>query len=649
MRGVTATVAATCVLLAASLAAAGAAYAGITWTTCGTSNDFACGHLTVPLDPSGRTAGTLTLALRRHRAPLGEGRTAVIALAGGPGQAALPLTNEFLEVLGAVAATRDLIVFDQRGTGLSHKLSCKLPLDRSRGGPYVPSAAIKHCAESIGPGRGFYTTPDSVADIEAIREAAGYEKLVLYGTSYGTKVAEQYAATYPTHVEALILDSVVTPNGPDPFYRPSFAALPRILRALCSARQCAGITRNPVSDLARLVRRMQRGALRGRAIDGYGHAHIKRITADALLSILFEGDFDPLERAEFITAVRAALLGDDAELARLRASAEGGEEFEAPEALYLATTCEEVAFPWNRLAAPAARLAEATARLDALPASTFGPFNAATALDVSDLRPCSWWPFASAAPPLEPAPLPNVPTLVISGAEDLRTPTESAREIAAQIPGAHLVVVPLAGHSVLGSSAGECAAEALKAMFSGASVEPCRAERVPPALRPPPLPPRSVARVAPTRGYHGLPGRTLHAVLLTLSDFARQFSAELLERLGGGLSAVQSLRGGGLRAGYFAANAGSLSFHGYSYIPGVRISGELRPNQVTLEVGGPAAAEGTLHNGPHESLVGELGGQVINLSAHQRVTLGSYGRSSRRLAAAEGAAARALGPLDALL
>jgi pimeloyl-ACP methyl ester carboxylesterase len=465
MRVVKATVAAVCALLAASLAAAGAANAGITWTTCGTSNDFACGHLTVPLDPSGRTPGTLTLALRRHRAPLGEGRSAVIALAGGPGQAALPITSELLEVLGRVAATRDLIVFDQRGTGLSHKLSCKLPRARSYAGPYVPGPAIKHCAASIGPGRGFFTTPDSVADIEAIRAAAGYEKLVLYGTSYGTKVAEQYAATYPGHVEALVLDSIVTPNGPDPFDRPSFAALPRILRVLCAERECAGITRSPLSDLARLVRRMQRGALRGRAIDGYGRAHTKRIAADALLAILFEGDFSPLERAELITAVRASVLGDDAALARLLARTERGEEFGAPEALYLATICEEEPFPWNRLAAPATRLAEASARLDALPARTFSPFNAATELDLSDLRSCAWWPFASVAPPLERQPLPNVPTLILSGAEDLRTPTESARELAAQIPDAQLVVVPLAGHSVLDSGAGECAAAALKAMF----------------------------------------------------------------------------------------------------------------------------------------------------------------------------------------
>jgi len=49
---------------------------------------------------------------------------AVIALAGGPGQSALPFMDQFAQILGPIVATRDLIVFDQRGTGLSHPLSC---------------------------------------------------------------------------------------------------------------------------------------------------------------------------------------------------------------------------------------------------------------------------------------------------------------------------------------------------------------------------------------------------------------------------------------------------------------------------------------------------------------------------------------------
>ena len=148
-------------------------------------------------------------------------------------------------------------MFDQRGIGLSHPLSCHR-FELSAGGPRRASRSPNAPPRSA-PNAADYTTADTVADIEAIRQAGGYEKLVMYGTSYGTKVAERYAQTYPSHVSALVLDSVVPPNGPEPLNLPTFAAIPRVLRQLCAGRACAHITPEPLADLARLVRRM-RGA-----------------------------------------------------------------------------------------------------------------------------------------------------------------------------------------------------------------------------------------------------------------------------------------------------------------------------------------------------------------------------------------------------
>ncbi len=84
-----------------------------------------------------------------------------------------------------------MITFDQRGTGTSGPLRCNAltappPDVTSRAGLYGA------CAAEIGSTARFYSTADSVADIEAIRQAAGYQKLVLFGVSYGTWVAMQY-------------------------------------------------------------------------------------------------------------------------------------------------------------------------------------------------------------------------------------------------------------------------------------------------------------------------------------------------------------------------------------------------------------------------------------------------------------------------
>jgi pimeloyl-ACP methyl ester carboxylesterase len=597
------------------------ANAQIALTPCGDSNNFACGHLTVPLDPSGATPGTITLALRRHRAPVGEAHSAIIALAGGPGQPALPFAETFAELLGPIASTRDLIVFDQRGIGLSDPLSChafEVPRLYHSFGPLIDA-----CANELGSDRSFYTTADTVADIEAIRQAGGYEKLVLYGTSYGTKVAEQYAQDYPSHVEALVLDSVVPPNGPETLSRSTFAAVPRILRQLCVEELCAHITTNPVADLALLVKRMERAPLRAQTINGDGKAQHVLLSAGDLLEVLLAGDFSPPLRAEFLTAIAAAAHNDTAPLARLLATAgqaEGEpEDFDTP--LYYATSCEEQDFPWSRTASPEARIAEASAAARALPASAFAPFTAATALELSNVQACAYWPFSSSAPIPDDARLPNVPTLILSGADDLRTPTANAREVAAQIPDSHLLVVPYTGHSVLTEEQTRCASEALQALFAPSTVKQCRAAPPPPSLHPPPLPPTRLALVSSANGYSGLPGRTLHAVRLTLDDYIRQLALQLeLSGFAENLTALPTLRTGGLRAGWAELTAGTFSLHDYSYVPGVTVSGSIKAEAVDLQVGGSAAAHGTLRRGSHHSLVGTLGGLHVVLPANSTAT-----------------------------
>ncbi|HEY8303750.1 MAG TPA: alpha/beta hydrolase, partial [Solirubrobacteraceae bacterium] len=568
------------------------ARASIAWQPCPGSNNIACAKLAVALDPSDPSQGTITLALRRHLAPVGQSKDAVIALAGGPGQAAIPFVSQFGTVLGPILSTRDLIVFDQRGTGLSHPLSCAAF-------EHVKSAlsptAVGICGGQIGSTRGFYTTADTVADIEAIRQAAGYEKLVLYGTSYGTKVAERYAQAYPNRVEALVLDSVVPPNGPEAFDHTTFAAVRRVLRQLCSRGACAHITRDPVGDLTRLVRRMGARSLRGRVIDGDGKAQAALVSSNDLLSILMEGDFDSVLRAEFPAAVRSAVRGDNAALARLATRAEGGEGAEEGEEglkegfdvpLYFSTICDETVFPWNRAVNGAKRFREALEALRAQGAGPFAPFTTSNALALSDVPDCAGWPLTG-GPEANDAPLPDVPTLILSGADDLRTPTANARAVAARIPDANLLVVPDTGHSVLGADPTPCAHNALDALFESKPVKACKETTPPSFLLPTPLPPRSIAEVPAARGNRGLPGRTVAAAALTLGDFARQMLLAILENLGEALLGSGTVRVGGLRAGWGGIVHGNLGLHGYSYVPGVTVTGKIASSGAsTLSIGG---------------------------------------------------------------
>ena len=373
---------------------------------------------------------------------------------------------------------------------------------------------------------------------------------------------------------------------------------------------------------------MHGGTLRGRWIDGHGHPQTVHISANELLDILLAGDFNPILRAEFPAAARAA---DTATPPRSRGCSR--EPPERRRRKRRKRRDRRAAAPHHHLrrggrSPGAAPPAPTNASPRPPPGSTpcpraaIAPFTPANMLDFDELRTCAFWPFATPAPPVVPDTMPDVPTLILSGADDLRTPTANARAVAAQIPDAHLLVVPNTGHSVLESEPTHARARRCWRCSPGGWAY-SRSRPAPPGRRRPwrastPLPPERLSDVPPAHGNSRRAGRTLQAVELTLADFARQFALQLLETSSGagGSSGIvsSSLDTGGLRAGWAQLTKGGLRFHGYSYVPGVTISGKIKAESVTLRIGGSAAAHGTLRLGPHKALVGELGGRRVHLN-----------------------------------
>jgi pimeloyl-ACP methyl ester carboxylesterase len=586
----------------------------------------------VPLERSGAVPGTISLSVERKLAGATPSRDAVVALAGGPGQAALPLSEFIAQAIAPALSSRDLLVFDQRGTGDSDPLSCPA-LEALSTQPV--SQLFETCASEIGLARGAFTTQESVQDVEALREAGGYEKLVLYGTSYGTKVAIDYAERYPQYVEALVLDSVVPGEGAEPFAIPTFQAIGGVLGELCANGACAGITADPVADIARLATQLHVRALSGSVYDGSGKRHSIELDETGLLDVLEAGDLNPALRALLPAAVRSALDHDPDPLLRLYLLSEGlipsvpreravESSPEVDEALFATTSCEESPFPWQRGASPATRLSEALAYLHTQPASDFYPFDASTAYANSLVPDCASWPDASPPPPPQSA-LPDVPTLILSGEQDLRTPTAYARRVAALIPDAQLLLVPFTGHSVLGSDLSSCSSQAVKAFFSGVPVQPCG-----PTVNqfaPTPLTPTRLAYVHPPAGLGGRPGRTLVAVLDTLVDLNRQVIAATLQA-DAELPSGSSF--GGLRGGYARLTSSAATLHDFSFVPGVQLTATFPVKNRELQtanirVSGKEAAGGTVRFGAgSEQITGTLGGRRFDVSL-AKVRLSSVG------------------------
>jgi pimeloyl-ACP methyl ester carboxylesterase len=621
-------------LLATGMALAPAAEARLDFKRCGSSNQFRCARLSVPLDRSGIVPGRVSLFVAKVRARRrgGATRPPAVVLAGGPGQSATDAFGVSLNVLHPLYRNRDLVIFDQRGTGRSGLLRCRR-LERSN--LLKAGAAAAACARRLGARRAFYTSRDSADDIDALREQLGARQVALFGTSYGTKLALGYALRYPARVDRLVLDSVLEVDGPDPFYLDTVAAVPRALRSLCRGR-CPW-TRDVVADLAGLVDRLARGPLRGRVVDRRGRARVRRLTRVDVFSILLAGDFDPTLRAAFPGSVRAALRGDATPLLRLRRRAfEVDAEPPHPRVLsagvYAATTCEETLLPWARTtpAEPAERKRQAAARAAAIPDATFEPFDRATALASDTLKLCERWPHAPLAPEFGPGPLPDVPVLLLEGEDDLRTPVENASRVAGQFPRSRLVVAPATGHSALGSDFSGCMQRAF-ANFLRERAVATRCPRARRVWRPSPPPPRRLADVSPLQGTSGARGRTLAAVKMTLQDVAADSITELIFDV----DDPDFARGGGLRAGHYRIDGhNTLVLHGVAFVPGVTLSGRLerfgeRRQRGRLRVSGRAAVHGLLRVKRHD-LRGRLGARRVRAQLTARSAVSALAAQRER-------------------
>jgi pimeloyl-ACP methyl ester carboxylesterase len=289
----------------AALAVAGSAHASPAFRPCeeAPKSPSRCTTVTVPLDRSGAVPGVVDLHVRTL-APTGTPTGAVLELAGGPGEAGSAYLDANARELGSVLAHRTLITFDQRGTGQSDRLLCVAFVVG-----YPLTEATTRCADELGPQRAFYTTSDSVADIESVRAALGIDKLILIGTSYGTKVAQWYAAEHPDHVERLVLESAVSTADDDPLQVSALQAIPGMLRTVCRGGACP-FTPDPVADLAALVAKVRARPLHAVVHNFDGRPHAGRITEATVLWQVLLADVDPAVRASLPAALHSAMLGD---------------------------------------------------------------------------------------------------------------------------------------------------------------------------------------------------------------------------------------------------------------------------------------------------------------------------------------------------
>jgi pimeloyl-ACP methyl ester carboxylesterase len=417
---------------------------------CPNLGGFTCSTLTVPLDRSGRLRGTLRLdvaAADNARADRGV----LLFLTGGPGQPGIASVARIAMRLVRVLPAYRLVMVDQRGTGGTAIRCPRLQAEVGTSDVASPTpAAVRDCAGRLGARRAFYSTRDTVADLDDLRRALGVRTWTIDGVSYGTFGAERYALAHPENVRALVLDSVLPhsdPQADDPFYLTGMRATARVLRAACADVQCGF---DPADDLAWIVRH---------GVDGV-----------KLFDTIVTYEFADSDYTAVLEAVHAARNGDPNPLLALETSihqAAGAPPELFSSGLHAATICADLRLPWSSTTPLAARPRLLARRLVSLPDTAFWPFTRATAARNGLVTTCLPWPPTPAVPSPRASKLPSVPVLLVNGDRDLSTPLEWAREEARLAPRGKLVVVHGESHSIQSREQGGAGRAAVEAFLLG--------------------------------------------------------------------------------------------------------------------------------------------------------------------------------------
>ena len=176
-----------------------------------------CTGLKVPVNRDDPRSASITLKIARVAALNRRSRASpLFLLAGGPGQSAIALYVSYAGAFARINRNHDIVLVDQRGTGASSPMPCEFPEDWSEAAnsPAAIRVAVQSCLQKLGNQVRFYTTSPAVQDLDQVRRALGYERISLYGASYGTRVAQQYMRRFGEHLDAVILDGVTDPQRP---------------------------------------------------------------------------------------------------------------------------------------------------------------------------------------------------------------------------------------------------------------------------------------------------------------------------------------------------------------------------------------------------------------------------------------------------
>lgn len=392
-------------------------------------------------------------------------------LAGGPGQGAAKMAKMIRESYRQVLTDRDIVLVDQRGTGKSNPLNCEDEDDSLKAfgrGDAEAIALLKKCLDGYAADLRLYTTPIAMDDLDDVRAYLGYDKINLYGGSYGTRAGLVYMRQHGDRVRAAILDGVAPTDMRLPLFFPrDVQRALDLLTADCAANTACNAKYPNLQDRVRaLMQRLEQNAPTVAVTHPRtGERGEIKMTARTVANVLASTLYIPMASSLIPALVARAEQNDFQGLLAL-ATLGGGGEPNLSVGMQLAVICAEDA--------PKITPEDLT---KASAGSMFGPYVMRTQQDA-----CAFWPRGTVDPAFYEPVTSSIPTLVLSGEIDPVTPPVWGEAIIKHLSNARHIVMPGTGHTAGGTG---CGMRVIRSFITSGSVNRLDTSCVANVKRPP--------------------------------------------------------------------------------------------------------------------------------------------------------------------
>jgi pimeloyl-ACP methyl ester carboxylesterase len=368
-------------------------------------------------------------------------------LAGGPGVAATGAANFYANEGKEYRRHGDVVLVDQRGTGNSNPLAAaprtKNPQDYLT--EMYPVKYVETLRQELEQKADLtqYTTSIAMDDLDDVRAWLGYERINLFGLSYGTRAVLVYLRQHPDRVRSAVLMGVAPTYLKMPLYHAQAArrAMDLLLEECASDGSCHQAFPHLQRDWEEVLERLGREPARVEYSPPDKSAMVtvevhRDIFAEKLRSRMYSRQ--SARRIPLI--VHQAAQGDFSPFLKEVIPANRSEPDFIADGTYLSVTCaEDVPFIDP----------DQAAKLNT--GNPFGNYRV-----FQQTRACRLWPQGQIPEGYHEPVTSDAPVLIFSGQMDPVTPPQGGEEVARRLPKSRHIVIPQGGHGIEGLTNPEC-------------------------------------------------------------------------------------------------------------------------------------------------------------------------------------------------